>query len=264
MVGRGCRRGHNIGGENTKAAQNEQSQAEITTKVAKALREALPMLMAKLHGSGVGPTAEYKSTGTGNNGGVITLVNDVDANKNNKGCHNKAFKDFIPPSFDFKNDAGCTREWVEEMSPNTIFRKCWRDASSRGGTISSLTSRASESTIRAHAKRCKIKLGSKDSTSDSLSVVDKVHEGPRVEEGKKEMKRKACDMLRSLRIKVAELFDLEKGAFTIKYVDDDGDLCILKKNVHMIACKQGFKRRDTVRLQVEKKDLKILGVEKEG
>ncbi|KAD5508293.1 hypothetical protein E3N88_15996 [Mikania micrantha] len=70
--------------------------------------------------------------------------------------------------------------------------------------------KASESTILAHAKRCKIKLGSKDSTSDSLSVVDPVH-----------------------------------------------------KDVHMKACKQGFKRRDTVRLQVEKNDLKILRVEKE-
>ncbi|KAD5508291.1 hypothetical protein E3N88_15994 [Mikania micrantha] len=106
-----------------KSAQNEQRQDEITTEVENALREALPTLMVELHGSGVGPTAEYKSTGTGNNGGgnvttyggVITLVNDVDADKNNKGCDNKAFKDFIPPSFDFKNDAGCTHEWAEEM-----------------------------------------------------------------------------------------------------------------------------------------------------
>ncbi|KAD5508292.1 hypothetical protein E3N88_15995 [Mikania micrantha] len=94
--------------------------------------------------------------------------------------------------------------------------------------------KASESTIRALAKRCKIKLGL---WIRSMKVVEN---------------------------QVAELFDLEKGAFTIKYVDDDGDLCILKKDVHMIAFKQGFKRRDTVRLQVEKNDLKILGVEKEG
>ncbi|KAL8268118.1 hypothetical protein R6Q59_001916 [Mikania micrantha] len=164
MVGRG---------ENTKAAQNEQSQAEITTKVAKALREALPMLMAKLHGSGVGPTAEYKSTGT---------VTEYNIQKMLERCKLPRWNDF------FLDIPSAERRPITESELKKFV----------GLPVSKAVAYfiASESTIRAHAKRCKIKLGSKDSTSDSLSVVDKVHEGPRVEEGKKEMKRKACDMLR--------------------------------------------------------------------
>ncbi|KAD4585810.1 hypothetical protein E3N88_23411 [Mikania micrantha] len=47
----------------------------MTTEVVKAIREALPMLIAELRGSGVGPTAESGSAGTGNNGGRNVTTN---------------------------------------------------------------------------------------------------------------------------------------------------------------------------------------------